>query len=101
MNNVLGSNGRDLCPKCGGETIGGVDLEKPLGFCSSCQWCTHAFNEEHNEMLLGLSSSLSMLKDLTESMDKDVKAKRDWRKATREIANTLLLKLSWQMKKDN
>ncbi len=93
MNNVLGSNGRDLCPKCNGETIGDIDLKEPLGFCSSCQWFTHSFHAEHNEMLLGLTSVLSMVNNLVESMDEDVKAKRNWRKATYDIANILLLKL--------
>ncbi len=93
MNNVLGSNGRNLCPKCNGETVGDIDLKEPLGFCSSCQWFTHSFHEGHNEMLLRLTSALSMVKNLGESMDEDVKANRNWRKTTRDIANTLILKL--------
>ncbi len=34
-----------------------------------------------------------MMKSLMDSMDEDVKAKRDWRKATRDIADNHLSKL--------
>ena len=93
MNNVLGSNGRNLCPKCNGETVGDIDLKEPLGFCSSCQWFTHSFNKEHNATMIRLTGSLIMMKGLMNSMDEDVKAKRDWRKATRDIADNHLSKL--------
>ncbi len=93
MSDELGRNGLSLCPKCNGETVGDIDLKEPIGFCSSCQWFTHSFHEEHNEMLLQLTGALSQLKGLTISMDEDVKAKRNWRKATHDIADNLLLKL--------
>ncbi len=93
MSNELGRNGLSLCPKCQGTTNEVPDLKKPYGFCSPCQWFTHSLSKEHNASMIRLTGSLIMMKSLMDSMDEDVKAKRDWRKATRDIADNLLTKL--------
>jgi len=93
----LGSNGLDLCPKCGGETGSITDAPKPYGFCSKCQWFTSSLNSKHNTMMIQMTASLSMLTGLIDSMEEDEKAGRDSRDGTTEIANNLMKQLrSWE-----
>lgn len=89
----------DPCPKCGGATKTAPHLKPPNGFCSKCLWFTHAFNENHNDMLINMSSGIGLLDNLIENTQKDLDEKRGWRASTRQIAVSLIHLLK-NMKKE-
>tara|TARA_Y100000296_G_scaffold41307_1_gene47605 strand:+ start:654 stop:887 length:234 start_codon:yes stop_codon:yes gene_type:complete len=59
--------------------------DKTFGFCSPCQWWTHAINDEHNEGLTRITGTLQLLEDLIEAATKDPESQ-----ATHELATTIM-----------
>lgn len=89
----------DPCPKCGGASKTAPNLDPPFGFCSKCLWFTHAYNDEHNAMLINISSNIGSIQELIESAQKDVDEEFGWSVRTRQIARKFVNLLK-QMRKE-